>query len=95
MPDGISVAREPGPSGIDGIEFGFAPNLGSNAEALDLLMEAIEKAGYKPGEDIVLAMDAAASEFFKDGKYYLGAEGGRSEERRVGKECRSGWSPYH
>ncbi len=59
-----------------GDEGGFAPNLGSNREALDLLMEAIEKAGYKPGEDIVLAMDPAASEFFKDGKYYLGAEGG-------------------
>ena len=59
-----------------GDEGGFAPNLGSNAEALDLLMEAIEKAGFIPGEDIVLAMDAAASEFFKDGKYYLGAEGG-------------------
>ncbi|MEN8005770.1 MAG: phosphopyruvate hydratase [Candidatus Krumholzibacteriota bacterium] len=59
-----------------GDEGGFAPNLGSNAEALDLLLEAIEKAGYKPGEDIVLAMDAAASEFYRDGKYYLGAEGG-------------------
>ena len=63
-----------------GDEGGFAPNLGSNAEALDLLMEAIEKAGYKPGEDIVLAMDAAASEFYKDGKYYLGAEGGEPWE---------------
>jgi len=63
-----------------GDEGGFAPNLGSNGEALDLLMEAIEKAGYIPGEDIVLAMDAAASEFFKDGKYYLGAEGGEPWE---------------
>jgi len=59
-----------------GDEGGFAPNLGSNREALDYLMMAIEKAGYKPGEDIVLAMDVAASEMFKDGKYHLEAEGG-------------------
>jgi enolase 1/2/3 len=59
-----------------GDEGGFAPNLGSNREALDYLMMAIEKAGYKPGEDIVLAMDVASSEMFKDGKYHLEAEGG-------------------
>ncbi len=59
-----------------GDEGGFAPNLGSNREALDYLMMAIEKAGYRPGEDIVLAMDVAASEMFKDGKYHLEAEGG-------------------
>ncbi len=59
-----------------GDEGGFAPNLGSNREALDYLMMAIEKAGYKPGEDIVLAMDVAASEMFKEGKYHLEAEGG-------------------
>jgi enolase len=58
-----------------GDEGGFAPNLGSNREALDYLMMAIEKAGYKPGEDIVLAMDVASSEMFKDGKYHLEAEG--------------------
>ncbi len=58
-----------------GDEGGFAPNLGSNREALDYLMMAIEKAGYKPGEDIVLAMDVASSEFFNDGKYHLEAEG--------------------
>ena len=52
-----------------GDEGGFAPNLGSNQEALDLLMMAIEKAGYKPGEQIALALDVAASEFYKDGKY--------------------------
>lgn len=52
-----------------GDEGGFAPNLGSNQEALDLLMMAIEKAGYKPGEQIGLALDVAASEFYKDGKY--------------------------
>ena len=52
-----------------GDEGGFAPNLGSNQEALDLLMMAIEKAGYKPGEQIALALDVAASEFYKDGNY--------------------------
>ncbi|WP_363318836.1 phosphopyruvate hydratase [Microcoleus sp. CAWBG51] len=52
-----------------GDEGGFAPNLGSNQEALDLLVMAIEKAGYKPGEQVALALDVAASEFYKDGKY--------------------------
>ena len=58
-----------------GDEGGFAPNLDSNAEALDVIMEAIVKAGYKPGKDIMLAMDVAASEFYKDGKYHMLAEG--------------------
>ncbi len=52
-----------------GDEGGFAPNLESNQAALDILILAIEKAGYKPGEQITLAMDVAASEFYKDGKY--------------------------
>jgi len=52
-----------------GDEGGFAPNLGSNQEALDLLVAAIEKAGYKPGEQVALALDVAASEFYKDGQY--------------------------
>lgn len=52
-----------------GDEGGFAPNLESNAAALDLIVEAIEKAGYKPGEQIALALDVASSEFFKDGAY--------------------------
>ncbi|MGF1487623.1 MAG: phosphopyruvate hydratase [Prochloraceae cyanobacterium] len=56
-------------SGGVGDEGGFAPNLQSNQQALDLLIEAIEKAGYKPGDQIALAMDVAASEFYKDGKY--------------------------
>ena len=57
-----------------GDEGGFAPNLGSNQEALDLLIQAIEKAGYKPGEEIALALDVAATELYKDGKYtYDGA----------------------
>lgn len=52
-----------------GDEGGFAPNLGSNQEALDLLMLAIAKAGYTPGEQIALALDVASSEFYKDGNY--------------------------
>jgi len=60
-------------SGV-GDEGGFAPNLGSNQEALDLLISAIELAGYKPGEQVALALDVAASEFYKDGQYiYDGA----------------------
>ena len=57
-----------------GDEGGFAPNLESNQAALELLMMAIEKAGYKPGEEVALALDVAASEFYKDGQYvYEGA----------------------
>ncbi|MBC8367878.1 phosphopyruvate hydratase [bacterium] len=58
-----------------GDEGGFAPNLPSNEEAVKVILEAIEKAGYRPGEDIHLAMDAAASEFYKDGVYTLAGEG--------------------
>ena len=58
-----------------GDEGGFAPNLSSTNEALDFIMKAIEKAGYKPGEDVALALDAASTEFFKDGKYELAGEG--------------------
>ncbi len=52
-----------------GDEGGFAPNLGSNQEALDILIQAIESAGYKPGEQVALALDVASSEFYKDGTY--------------------------
>ena len=58
-----------------GDEGGFAPNLKSADEALTFIMRAIEKAGYKPGEDVMLALDCAASEYFKDGKYQLAGEG--------------------
>ena len=58
-----------------GDEGGFAPNLSSNEEALKVIIEAIEKAGYKPGEDIFLAMDVASSEIYQDGKYNLAGEG--------------------
>jgi len=58
-----------------GDEGGFAPNLRTNREALDLLMEAISAAGYKPGEDVVLALDVAASELYRDGRYVFAGEG--------------------
>ena len=58
-----------------GDEGGFAPNLGSNEEALQVITEAIEKAGLVVGKDIIFAIDAASSEFYKDGKYHLAGEG--------------------
>ncbi|MGW4895492.1 phosphopyruvate hydratase [Kitasatospora sp. NPDC004240] len=63
------VLKERGLSTGLGDEGGFAPNLSSNREALDLITEAIQKAGYVPGRDIALALDVAASEFYKDGAY--------------------------
>ena len=60
-----------------GDEGGFAPNLENNEAPLKLLVEAIEKAGYRPGEQVAIALDPAASEFFKDGAYVLEGEGGR------------------
>ncbi|KPB04639.1 MULTISPECIES: phosphopyruvate hydratase [unclassified Bacillus (in: firmicutes)] len=72
-----SVLSAKGLNTAVGDEGGFAPNLGSNEEALQTIIEAIEKAGYKPGEQVMLAMDAAASEFYnkEDGKYHLKGEG--------------------
>ncbi len=58
-----------------GDEGGFAPNLKSAEEALGFIMKAIEKAGYAPGEDVMLALDAASTEFFKDGRYVMAGEG--------------------
>lgn len=58
-----------------GDEGGFAPNLNGTTDALDFIMKSIENAGYKPGEDIMLALDSASSEFYKDGKYVLSGEG--------------------
>ena len=58
-----------------GDEGGFAPDLQSNSEGFDLIMEAIERAGYKPGVDVCMGIDVAASEFYKDGKYNLVGEG--------------------
>jgi enolase len=58
-----------------GDEGGFAPNISSTRDALDFILKSIDKAGYKPGEDIYLALDCAATEYFKDGKYVLSGEG--------------------
>lgn len=70
-----SVLKGRGLSTAIGDEGGFAPNLASNEQALEVIIEAIEKAGYKPGEQIALALDVASSEMFKDGKYHLEGEG--------------------
>ncbi len=70
-----SVLHERGLSTAIGDEGGFAPDLGSNEEALALLVEAIEKAGLTPGEDMALAMDVASTEFFAGGRYTLAADG--------------------
>jgi enolase len=69
-----SVLKKRGLATGVGDEGGFAPNLPSNSAALDVIVEAIGKAGYKAGEDVLLALDVAASEFYKDGKYELGGE---------------------
>jgi enolase len=66
-----SVLKGKGYNTAVGDEGGFAPNLKSNEEALEVIVEAIIKAGYKPGEDVLLALDVASSELFKDGKYTL------------------------
>jgi enolase len=70
-----SVLHERGLSTAIGDEGGFAPDLGSNEEALALLVEAIEKAGLTPGDDVALAMDVASTEFFAGGRYTLAGEG--------------------
>jgi len=70
-----SVLTDRGLSTAIGDEGGFAPDLASNEEALALLVEAIERAGFRPGEDVVLTIDAAASEFCHEGRYELSGEG--------------------
>ncbi len=69
------VVHERGLSTAIGDEGGFAPNLASNEEAVALLVEAIERAGLRPGDDIAIAMDCAATEFYRDGAYHLAGEG--------------------
>ncbi|AZR82048.1 MULTISPECIES: phosphopyruvate hydratase [Piscirickettsiaceae] len=68
------VLHDKGYNTAVGDEGGFAPDLKSNEEAIQVILEAIEKAGYKAGEDIMIAMDAASSELYKDGQYYLASE---------------------
>lgn len=69
-----SICSKKGFSTSVGDEGGFAPNLSTNEEAIKLILEAIDKAGYTAGKQIMLALDCAASEFYKDGKYNLAAE---------------------
>ena len=68
------VLHDKGMATAVGDEGGFAPNLPSNESALEVILEAIAKAGYKAGEDVMIALDAASSEFYKDGQYVLGSE---------------------
>ncbi len=70
-----SVLAAQGLSTTVGDEGGFAPNLSSNQAAIEVILEAIDKAGFRAGEDIYLGIDAAASEFYRDGKYVLASEG--------------------
>ncbi|MGO1491194.1 MAG: phosphopyruvate hydratase, partial [Psychrobacter sp.] len=73
-----SVLKSQGLNTAVGDEGGFAPNLRSNEEAITVIMQAIEKVGYKAGEDIHLALDCAASEFYKNGQYVLAGEGDKA-----------------
>ena len=70
-----SLLHKKGLNTAVGDEGGFAPNLGSNKEAVDVILEAVEQAGFTAGKDIYLGLDVASSEFYKDGKYHLEAEG--------------------
>lgn len=70
-----AVLKDKGLNTAVGDEGGFAPNLGSNEEAITTIISAIERAGYKPGVDVFLGMDVASTEFFRDGKYHLEGEG--------------------
>lgn len=69
------IIHDKGMSVAVGDEGGFAPNVANHEAAIQMILEAIEKAGYKPGEQIALGLDCAASEFYKDGKYHVEAEG--------------------
>ncbi len=69
------IIADQGMSTAVGDEGGFAPNVANHEAAIQLIMQAIDKAGYKPGEQIALGLDCAASEFYKDGQYHLDAEG--------------------
>jgi len=73
-----AVLKARGLSTAVGDEGGFAPDLATNEDALKVILEAIAKAGYKAGENVMLALDCAASEFYKDGKYVLEGEGGKA-----------------
>jgi enolase len=71
------ILKKRGLSTAVGDEGGFAPDIGSSREALDLLVAAIQAAGYRPGDDVVIALDPAASEFYRDDRYVLAGEGAK------------------
>ena len=77
-----------------GDEGGFAPDLSSNVEAIEVILESIEKAGYRAGEDVLLALDVASSEFYKDGEYQLVAEG-RSLDADGFVDLLAGWAEQY
>ncbi|MDT8368956.1 MAG: phosphopyruvate hydratase [Longimicrobiales bacterium] len=85
------VLTDQGRSTAVGDEGGFAPDLGSNEEAAETVLRAIETAGYRPGEDVVLAIDAAATEFFADGEYTFHRSGG---ERRDAEAMIEFWTKW-
>ncbi len=78
-----SVLKKKGYNTAVGDEGGFAPNLKSNEEAVQVILEAIEKAGYKPGQDVFLGLDAAASEFYENGVYDLKGEGRKKSSEEM------------
>jgi enolase len=84
------VLKSRGMSTNVGDEGGFAPNLGSNEEAIQVVMEAIKKAGYTPGEDVYIALDAASSEFYRNGKYVFESTG----EERTSEEMVAFWEEW-
>ena len=77
-----------------GDEGGFAPNLSSNEEAVEVIMQAIDQAGFKAGDDIVLALDAASSEFYQDGQYHLASEG-RKLDAAAMADYLAGWTEQY
>ncbi len=84
-----SILKKRGDSTAVGDEGGFAPNLKSNEEALELIVQAITAAGYKPGKDISIALDPASSSFYENGKYVFKAEGAKTAEDMI--NMYAGW----
>lgn len=86
-----SVLKKKGLSTAVGDEGGFAPNLNSNVEAIEVILKGIEQTGYKPGSDVYIALDPAASEFYKDGKYILGSETEKERDSKGMVEFYKDW----
>jgi len=84
------VLKERGYGTLVGDEGGYAPTLKANSEAIEVILAAIEKAGYKPGEQVAIALDPAASEFYEDGKYHLRREG----KKLTGVEMVAYWKSW-